>query len=154
MFPVCMKDLTFIHLGNQTQDNGLVIIPQRSLVSQIISLDQLRKTPHDLQGNSGHCQYGFVVLRNTSPSRRRTGTSLSLSFVQDMSTMFDSPTSHAHIFAGFGAHQSTTDSSGTIRRHTTSNRLLTANNPKRIYDEVKSSRQPHLHTLHRYVPRR
>ncbi len=24
MFPVCMKDLTFIHLGNQTQDGGLV----------------------------------------------------------------------------------------------------------------------------------
>ena len=25
MFPVCMKDLTFIHLGNQTQDNDLVL---------------------------------------------------------------------------------------------------------------------------------
>ncbi len=24
MFPVCMKDLTFIHLGNQTQDDDLV----------------------------------------------------------------------------------------------------------------------------------
>ena len=59
-----------------------------------------------------------------------------------MSTLFDSPASHGHIFSGFGAHQSTTDSSGTLRRHTTSNRLLTANNPKRIYDEVNSSKQP------------
>jgi len=24
MFPVCMKDLTFIHLGNQTKDDDLV----------------------------------------------------------------------------------------------------------------------------------
>jgi hypothetical protein len=31
MFPVCMKDLTFIHLGNQTQDDDLVIT--RKLVS-------------------------------------------------------------------------------------------------------------------------
>lgn len=27
MFPVCMKDLTFIHLGNPTQDEGLVRYP-------------------------------------------------------------------------------------------------------------------------------
>jgi hypothetical protein len=50
--------------------------------------------------------------------------------------MFDSPTSHSHIFAGFG-HQSTGDSFGTIRRNQTSMRLSNIANAKRIYDEVK-----------------
>ena len=53
-----------------------------------------------------------------------------------MSNMFDSPTSHSQIFAGFG-HQSTTDSFGTIRRHQTGMRLSVMANAKRIYDEVK-----------------
>jgi len=56
--------------------------------------------------------------------------------LQDISNMFDSPTSHSQIFAGFG-HQSTTDSYLTIRRHQTNMRLSTTANAKRIYDEVK-----------------
>jgi hypothetical protein len=50
--------------------------------------------------------------------------------------MFDSPTSHHQVFAGFG-HQLTTDSFGTIRRHQTGARLSVMANAKRIYDEVK-----------------
>lgn len=49
--------------------------------------------------------------------------------------MFDSPTSHSQIFAGFG-HQSSVDSYGTIRRNHTSMRLSIMANAKRIYDEV------------------
>lgn len=60
------------------------------------------------------------------------------SHVQDISNMFDSPTSHSQIFAGFG-HQSTVDSYGTIRRNQTTMRLSIMANAKRIYDEVNSS---------------
>lgn len=56
-------------------------------------------------------------------------------FVKDISNMFDSPTSHSQIFAGFG-HQSSIDSYGTIRRNQTSMRLSIMANAKRIYDEV------------------
>ena len=49
--------------------------------------------------------------------------------------MFDSPTSHQHVFAGFG-HQSTGDSFGTIRKHQTGGRISVMANAKRIYDEV------------------
>jgi hypothetical protein len=49
--------------------------------------------------------------------------------------MFDSPTSHSQIFAGFG-HQPTVDSHGTIRRNQTGMRLSIMANAKRIYDEV------------------
>ena len=51
--------------------------------------------------------------------------------------MFDSPTSHSQIFAGFG-HQTTTDSFGTIRRYHNGMRTSAMSNAKRIYDEVKS----------------
>jgi hypothetical protein len=50
--------------------------------------------------------------------------------------MFDSPTSHSHIFASFG-HQSSVDSYGTIRRNQTGMRSSIMANAKRIYDEVK-----------------
>ena len=50
--------------------------------------------------------------------------------------MFDCPTSHSQIFAGFG-HQPTTESFGTIRRNQTGSRLSVMANAKRIYDEVK-----------------
>ena len=50
--------------------------------------------------------------------------------------MFDCPTSHSQIFAGFG-HQSATDSYGTIRRNQTGMRLSIMANAKRIYDEVR-----------------
>lgn len=51
--------------------------------------------------------------------------------------MFDSPTSHAQVFAGFG-HQSSTDSFGTVRRQT-GTRIPIMANAKRIYDEVRIS---------------
>jgi hypothetical protein len=50
--------------------------------------------------------------------------------------MFDSPTSHPQVFAGFG-HQAISDGFGTIRRHQNGNRLSVMANAKRIYDEVK-----------------
>ncbi|CAF0905105.1 unnamed protein product [Adineta ricciae] len=100
MFPVCMKDLTFIHLGNQTQDNDL------------INFEKLRMIAKEIR---------YIVNMSSSP--------------YDISNMFDSPTSHSQIFAGFG-HQSSTDSYGTIRRHQTGMRLSVAANAKRIYDEA------------------
>ena len=64
--------------------------------------------------------------------------------------MFDSPTSHSQIFAGFG-HQSNTDSHGTIRRHQTSTRLSVMANAKRVYDEVTISKfYFHLQTSFRH----
>jgi len=51
--------------------------------------------------------------------------------------MLDSPTSYSHVFAGFGHHQTITDSFGTIRRHQTGGRLSVMANAKRVYDEVK-----------------
>lgn len=50
--------------------------------------------------------------------------------------MFDSPTSHSQVFAGFG-HQSSADSFVTMKRHQTGTRLSVTANAKRIYDEVK-----------------
>ena len=50
--------------------------------------------------------------------------------------MFDSPTTHSQIFAGFG-HQLSADSYGTIRRHQGGTRLSVMANAKRVYDEVK-----------------
>ncbi|CAF1488798.1 unnamed protein product, partial [Adineta steineri] len=43
--------------------------------------------------------------------------------------------SHTQVFAGFG-HQSSTDSSNTIRRYQTGNRLSVMANAKRVYDEA------------------
>ena len=82
-----------------------------------------------------------IVNMSSSPyvSRRKLISKGMCEFgfhLQDISNMFDSPTSHSQIFAGFG-HQSTTDSYGTIRRHQTGMRLSIAANAKRIYDEVK-----------------
>ncbi|CAF4233008.1 unnamed protein product, partial [Adineta steineri] len=100
MFPVCMKDLTFIHLGNQTQDNNL------------INFEKLRMISKEIR---------YIVNMSSSP--------------YDISNMFDSPTSHSQIFAGFG-HQPTTDSFATIRKHQTGMRLSIVANAKRIYDEA------------------
>jgi len=50
--------------------------------------------------------------------------------------MFDSSTSHSHMFAGF-VHQSSSDSFGTIRKNQTGMRLSTMANAKRLYDEVE-----------------
>jgi hypothetical protein len=58
--------------------------------------------------------------------------------------MFDSPTSHSQIFAGFG-HQSIGDGYGTIRRHQNGMRLSIMANAKRIYDEVKIKSRVFLH---------
>ncbi|CAF2173500.1 unnamed protein product [Rotaria magnacalcarata] len=100
MFPVCMKDLTFIHLGNPTQDDGLINFEKlRMIAKEIRQITNMASSPYDI------------------------------------SNMFDSPTSHSQIFAGFG-HQSATDSFGTIRRHQTYNRGSSIiANAKRIYDE-------------------
>ena len=51
--------------------------------------------------------------------------------------MFDSPTSHQQVFAGFG-HQSAGDSFGTIRKHQMGGRISVMANAKRIYDEVST----------------
>ncbi|CAF4647282.1 unnamed protein product [Rotaria socialis] len=100
MFPVCMKDLTFINLGNPTQDDGLINFEKlRMIAKEIRQITNMASSPYDI------------------------------------SNMFDSPTSHSQIFAGFG-HQSSTDSFGTIRRHQTYNRVSSViSNAKRIYDE-------------------
>jgi hypothetical protein len=50
--------------------------------------------------------------------------------------MFDSPSSHSQIFAGFG-RQSSTDSFGTMRKYQAGTRLSNMANAKRTYDEVK-----------------
>ncbi|CAF4988147.1 unnamed protein product, partial [Rotaria sp. Silwood1] len=100
MFPVCMKDLTFIHLGNQTQDDGL------------INFEKLRMIAKEIR-----------YIMNMSSSS------------YNISNMFDSPTSHSQIFAGFG-HQSTTDTCGTMRRNQSGVRLSVMANAKRIYDEA------------------
>lgn len=50
--------------------------------------------------------------------------------------MFSTPAAHAQAFGGFG-HQSSTDSYGTMRRHTIGSRVSIMANAKRIYDEVK-----------------
>ena len=55
--------------------------------------------------------------------------------------MFDSPTTHSQIFAGFG-HQLVADSHGTIRRHQASSRLSVITNAKRVYDEVNLLAMP------------
>ncbi|UJR30938.1 hypothetical protein I4U23_018450 [Adineta vaga] len=100
MFPVCMKDLTFIHLGNATQEEGL------------INFEKLRMIAKEIRHitNMASCPY-------------------------DISNMFDSPTSHPQVFAGF-VHQSSVDSTGTIRRHQTATRLSVMANAKRVYDEA------------------
>ncbi|CAF4483275.1 unnamed protein product [Rotaria sp. Silwood2] len=100
MFPVCMKDLTFIHLGNPTRDDGL------------INCEKLRMMAKEIR-----------YIMNMSSSS------------YDISNMFDSPTSHPQVFAGFG-HQSTTDSVGTMRRNHTGVRSSVMANAKRIYDEA------------------
>ncbi|CAF4253997.1 unnamed protein product, partial [Rotaria magnacalcarata] len=100
MFPVCMKDLTFIHLGNQTHDDNL------------INFEELRMIAKEVR---------YIMNMASSP--------------YDMSNMFDSPTSHSQVFAGFG-HQTITDSFGTMRRHHTGTRLSVSANAKRIYDEA------------------
>ncbi|CAF3489877.1 unnamed protein product [Rotaria sp. Silwood1] len=100
MFPVCMKDLTFIHLGNPTQDDGLINFEKlRMIAKEIRHITNMASSPYDI------------------------------------SNMFDSPTSHPQIFAGFG-HQSMIDSFGTMRRHQFGNRLSVMANGKRIYDEA------------------
>ncbi|CAF1117980.1 unnamed protein product [Rotaria sordida] len=100
MFPVCMKDLTFIHLGNPTQDDGLINFEKlRMIAKEIRHITNMASSPYDI------------------------------------SNMFDSPTSHAQVFAGFG-HQSMTDSIATIRRHQTGNRASIMANARRIYDEA------------------
>ncbi|CAF1169998.1 unnamed protein product [Adineta steineri] len=100
MFPVCMKDLTFIHLGNSTQDEGLINFEKlRMIAKEIRHITNMASSPYDI------------------------------------SNMFDSPTSHTQVFAGFG-HQSSTDSSNTIRRYQTGNRLSVMANAKRVYDEA------------------
>ncbi|CAF2499591.1 unnamed protein product [Rotaria sp. Silwood2] len=100
MFPVCMKDLTFIHLGNPTQDDGLINFEKlRMIAKEIRHITSMASSPYDI------------------------------------SNMFDSITSHAQVFAGFG-HHSATDSFGTMRRQQTGNRLSVMANAKRIYDEA------------------
>ncbi|CAF2518832.1 unnamed protein product [Rotaria sp. Silwood2] len=95
-----MKDLTFIHLGNPTRDDGL------------INCEKLRMMAKEIR-----------YIMNMSSSS------------YDISNMFDSPTSHPQVFAGFG-HQSTTDSVGTMRRNHTGVRSSVMANAKRIYDEA------------------
>ena len=60
--------------------------------------------------------------------------------------MFDSPTSHQQVFAGFG-HQSTGDSFGTIRKHQMGGRISVMANAKRIYDEVRTGTSCSVLTL-------
>ncbi len=53
MFPVCMKDLTFIHLGNPTQDDGLVskqeILYQRFSFFLQINFEKLRMIAKEIR---------------------------------------------------------------------------------------------------------
>ncbi|CAF4108294.1 unnamed protein product [Rotaria socialis] len=100
MFPICMKDLTFINLGNQSDDDNL------------INFEKLRMIAKEIR---------YIMNMASSP--------------YDMSNMFDSPTSHSQVFAGFG-HQTIADSFGTMRRHHTGTRLSASANAKRIYDEA------------------
>ncbi|CAF0763684.1 unnamed protein product [Didymodactylos carnosus] len=98
MFPVCMKDLTFIHLGNQSEDDGL------------INFEKLRMLAKEIRHIIGMSSSSY-----------------------DISNMFDSPTPHSHVFAGFG---NSTDAFSTIKRTHTGMRLSVVANAKRLYDEA------------------
>ncbi|CAF1241479.1 unnamed protein product, partial [Didymodactylos carnosus] len=95
MFPVCMKDLTFIHLGNQSEDDGL------------INFEKLRMLAKEIRHITGMASSSY-----------------------DITNMFDSPTSHSHVFGN------STDTFGTIKRTHTGIRLSVLANAKRLYDEA------------------
>ncbi|CAF3521628.1 unnamed protein product [Rotaria sordida] len=98
MFPVCMKDLTFIHLGNQTKDNGLVNFEKlRMIAKEIRYIMNMSSSPYDLSNmfdsSTSHSQFfssfGHQSTTDSVGTMRRNQTTVRLSVMTNAKRIYD-----------------------------------------------------------------
>jgi len=98
MFPVCMKDLTFIHLGNQTEDEGLINFEKlRMIGKEIRQIISMASSSYDISNmfdsptSSSHIVASFAhhSANDSSGTIRRHPTSMRLSVTANAKRIYD-----------------------------------------------------------------